>query len=562
MIFRKLFPLLFLALFFASCSKDADPASEEEPVEEQKTPPFIIKATVEKGNDYNDIIDSVSANAILDYDNLRYIEIARCAYKAGAFELQLPDSVDELLLHPFVDYMSEAYRPWSSDNEAKMLIVELFLGLQSELKTGDFSPSNPENQTTMVICYADRDFTIVGTDAQLEADIQFKKGWNSLIGTVTASNKIVIRNTKETDDIKWYFAKYNTSTPNQLPDAEVMTEILYSMKEIFKELLIRANIFDAVMTHDISLSSESPSLAATYRNVGDFTFDASDQKIDDLYSGAYQLIMQTNYLLTEIASFTTVSVAECEAALAEAYYYQAYAYSLLLNYFGGVPIYNYTQVLMDLSLPVFRNTAEEVRNHIADNCTKVIALAPADRRDLRYGALQLMARMNLNFQLYAFDCTSEIVDSYSLPMFEKHLWGADAISEGIAYTAEDGYPEALQKGEKIYPIRYSETLLLHSEAAVETDRPDVAIKFLNHLLAWRGEQLLDDKAAPDEIRKRITDLWSTELRCEGLTFARLKRSETLLEKLKPFGVTEKHKLLPIPSKRIEYNPNLTQNPGW
>ncbi|MDR1417457.1 MAG: RagB/SusD family nutrient uptake outer membrane protein [Prevotellaceae bacterium] len=327
-----------------------------------------------------------------------------------------------------------------------------------------------------------------------------------------------------------------------------------AMTQFYREMLATACQMDAAMTHEADVPN--------FARIANFSFDADDGQVSQLWTKSYQVIHHANTILERVFYLDNVSESKKREYNAEALYYRAYAYSILLSYFGGVPAV--LSMNIGVNTDIQRSEPEEIANRIAADCDEVCMLAPADGEVSRYAALQVKARAQLcspmrNYSA-AISTLTEIINSgaYALPANKE--WGGDAISEGISYSTAE-YPGAMRKGDSVYPVRYTETLLLFAEASNELGNTSAALQTINQLQAWQG---LPEIAAltKEELRVAIDNLRTTLLSREGQAFARLIRANKFLEVLGTFGATEKHKLLPIPRSEMAANPLLSQNPGW
>jgi hypothetical protein len=338
------------------------------------------------------------------------------------------------------------------------------------------------------------------------------------------------------------------------------------MKQSFKDMLALANQIDAAMTHEAVLPE--------FGNYMDFTFGPSDSKLGMLWDNPYIVVKSANNILTYTGDADNISEAEKAEYKAEARYYRAYAYSVLLNYFGGAisPGWAFGVPIIATAHPSGdepRNSHSEVVEFILADCDEAIAFAPAA---LRCAASQIKVRvlfqkgeLVLDFSR-VYQASQQNLDmcqaaGYGLPA-NLEWGGSDAIGEGISYSAA-AYPEIMRKGDPVYPVRYVETLLLYAEAANETGRSTEALQAINQIVMAKGQvPILSTGSSQAEIREAIINLCSNELNKEGLAFARLKRTGRFMPTLSQYGATEWHQLLPVPASVMNSNPNIQQSPGW
>jgi hypothetical protein len=343
------------------------------------------------------------------------------------------------------------------------------------------------------------------------------------------------------------------------------------MKDSFKSMLALANQIDAAMTHEADL----PGFAA-YMN---FTFDASDSKLDGLWNEPYRVVQSANSILNQIDRLAFDSEEEKMTYKAEAYYYRAYAYSVLLNYFGGPVSQAWGDGSAAWGVPIImddepsgdepRNTQSEVVELILADCDRAMTFASVA---LRCAASQIKTRVLLqkgdiaDFPR-AYQASQENLNmcqaaGYGLPA-NLEWGGIDAIGEGISYSADE-YPAVMRKGDVVYPVRYVETLLLCAEAANENGIPTEAIGVVNQIAQAKGQlPTLSMGATQEEIREAIINLYSSELNREGFAFAFLKRTGRFMQILgQQYGAQEKHQMLPVPASVMNSNPNILQSPGY
>lgn len=130
-------------------------------------------------------------------------------------------------------------------------------------------------------------------------------------------------------------------------------------------------------------------------------------------------------------------------------------------------------------------------------------------------------------------------------------------------------------------IRYADVLLMLAEADNELGKVDEAVKYINMVRARSNMALINNGSAwmeartKDAVFERIKHERAVELVLEGHRYSDLKRwgllknamsgpavdivGNTLFER-QPF--TDALLLWPVPTKAIDANPNLEQNPGW
>jgi hypothetical protein len=172
---------------------------------------------------------------------------------------------------------------------------------------------------------------------------------------------------------------------------EVMdyTLLLRAMNEEIKSILKLAWQIDAAITHEAAL----PSPFDVFSN---FSFNPSNPTVTEMFARPYRLNRYANYAIERINGLSNAVEDEKQRLLPEVLFYRTYAYSLLLNYFGGVPIVLSTAVIDGDFYPA-RKSAGEVADQIFYDVNQIVA---ADNGTLKYRASQLEARVALNQGLY------------------------------------------------------------------------------------------------------------------------------------------------------------------
>ena len=127
-------------------------------------------------------------------------------------------------------------------------------------------------------------------------------------------------------------------------------------------------------------------------------------------------------------------------------------------------------------------------------------------------------------------------------------------------------------------MRYAEVLLLAAEAQLQAGNSSKALEYVNMIRTRAKETPLSSVTLNDiKIEKRL-ELCNESVRYQDLV--RWGDAESAMKeqgkeipqfgntgvqwnyKNSNYGFKERNKLLPIPLKEIELNPNMVQNPGW
>lgn len=156
-----------------------------------------------------------------------------------------------------------------------------------------------------------------------------------------------------------------------------------------------------------------------------------------------------------------------------------------------------------------------------------------------------------------------------------YMWKNRALKEDCIYDAP--YFQALQYI-NLRVMRYAEVLLMAAEAHVQSGNSSKALNYINQIRARAQLPILNSVTMNDVKNEKRLELCLESVRFQDLV--RWGDAEIIMKnqgKEIPsfcsngvviqhtnlnYGFKEKHKLLPIPRKEIELNPNMNQNVGW
>jgi len=223
-----LLPLLCGLVLTSACSNDDENGNDIPTSWFNGT----ITATVVNGNDYNDLIDRVGVFVEFDSnDNWINEKIAIDTWSNSGFTITLPTTLDRRLLWQVGDgfgdlvvvsdanaWMNDMFEIKALDNDNS--VIGSFLNIRT----------NENSMVSAFIVYADRDFTIIGTDYGDTWNISLKKGWNKVYVTETETSWMA--STQAVSGLRWYFAEANydwfsapTATENTTQSRSVFSRL-------------------------------------------------------------------------------------------------------------------------------------------------------------------------------------------------------------------------------------------------------------------------------------------------------------------------------------------------
>lgn len=155
------------------------------------------------------------------------------------------------------------------------------------------------------------------------------------------------------------------------------------------------------------------------------------------------------------------------------------------------------------------------------------------------------------------------------------MWKNRALKEDCIYDAS--YFQALQYI-NLRVMRYAEVLLMAAEAHVQSGNSSKALNYINQIRTRAQLPSLTSVTLDDVKKEKRLELCLENVRFQDLV--RWGDAETVMGNQgkqipsysaggvafefdnSTYGFKAKHKLLPIPRKEIELNPNMVQNDNW
>lgn len=116
-------------------------------------------------------------------------------------------------------------------------------------------------------------------------------------------------------------------------------------------------------------------------------------------------------------------------------------------------------------------------------------------------------------------------------------------------------------GQNFYITRFSDLLLMHSEAENEVNGPTAtAVSGINRVRERAGlAPLVPSNFTKESLREVIYQERLWELCAEGHAWFDMKRMNLMKQRITKYSVEDKHYVFPIPQNELDANPNLKQN---
>jgi len=321
-----------------------------------------------------------------------------------------------------------------------------------------------------------------------------------------------------------------------------------------------AFLFDALFTGAINDNSSNSYLSEiSQHNVKGFNYFVSD-----MWKYYYESIARKNIIIESADKMSDFRIYGYTNKV-----YRAYIYMNMIELWGDLP-FLIRQPSFDEAIYMKRTPKEEILNHLIEDlkiAEKYLPETPDGVICSKYLATGILARIYAYKQDYLnlLESTSRIINSnaYKLESDYTTIFTNRANKESLflfpVLPPNDDYQLMIRKGVETPLMRYSEVLLLAAEASLQQGDKESAIRYINQVRERNKRNKLTSQASQSTIEKDLLEEWEKDLAKEGVWFNALKR----------FGLAEKTldippymKLLPIPQRELDYNPNMKQNPGY
>ena len=205
----SLFSIVFvIALIFIACKKNEDSGDKN------KGSLVIDAKNVLNGNS-----DIVTVTAELWNENANNFHIfATSEYKNDGFKLNLSADIPDECLYSIddeLDFPTEIV----SDTNTQVSTIRLYAYNNEEECIGNFYLSDELGKVKITFIYADRNFTVKGTDTTFTYpkiyDCSFKKGWNILYSMERRKDYLCTTQKPTEVSLRWYYHKIKEILKNK-----------------------------------------------------------------------------------------------------------------------------------------------------------------------------------------------------------------------------------------------------------------------------------------------------------------------------------------------------------
>ena len=320
-------------------------------------------------------------------------------------------------------------------------------------------------------------------------------------------------------------------------------------------------LFDGVYTNTVS--SDNLNRYYELKSIYEHNLTSYMALPSDLWSSTYKAIRYDNILI-EKSSETNLDWFKKYQYYSRAF--RAYKYLNMVTLWGDVPLVTSSNIIDN---PYFARTPQkEVLNFVINELESVYQNLPENSYQFecsKYFAKAIQARAFLQNKEYnrALEVANIIINSgkFSLSNDINSIYAGNNKENIFELPNSDDYSsipyrDLIKKGDNIVVCRYSEILLIASEANLKLGNANQAIIYLNQVRNRNGRASINSSS---NIEDALINEWKEDLKNEGLYFYALKRFDKAKLVL---GVSENKLLLPIPISEMNANPKITQNPGY
>lgn len=320
-------------------------------------------------------------------------------------------------------------------------------------------------------------------------------------------------------------------------------------------------LFDGVYTNTVS--SDNLNRYYELKSIYEHNLTSYMALPSDLWSSTYKAIRYDNILI-EKSSETNLDWFKKYQYYSRVF--RAYKYLNMVTLWGDVPLVTSSNIIDN---PYFARTPQkEVLNFVINELESVYQNLPENSYQFecsKYFAKAIQARAFLQNQEYnrALEVANIIINSgkFSLSNDINSIYAGNNKENIFELPNSDDYSsipyrDLIKKGDNIVVCRYSEILLIASEANLKLGNANQAIIYLNQVRNRNGRASINSSS---NIEDALINEWKEDLKNEGLYFYALKRFDKAKLVL---GVSENKLLLPIPISEMNANPKITQNPGY
>ncbi len=345
--------------------------------------------------------------------------------------------------------------------------------------------------------------------------------------------------------------------------------LLNEVGQLTSELMQHMAYFDALY---VNLQQPDENEDNHWQLVYNHNVTASNKQVEEIWNHAYDVIYKANSVLTSLSSnLLELSEETGKEYKGEAHMYRAYAYLILTQWFGDVPLdlRGSDDILLS---PIPVSQRKEVTEQVIDDLLEAKQMLPES--GYNHQLIELLLARSYMFSANYSEATAlieNVVNTYDYKIGTEVEWIP------TIYNLEGNDDVVLILSTKTL---FDELYLYLAECKAQMGDMVTAIEYINRIESfYKWDVNSDGVFNDDDLSTNIDgligvwrnyrsgwwnfeedgELYSEEMRVPGQQMPvhiRLNKAVSIL------GIAEHQKLLPIPQSALASNPNLMQNPGY
>ncbi len=356
-------------------------------------------------------------------------------------------------------------------------------------------------------------------------------------------------------------------TIHHLETEEEFENFTASTLILFNEYIQTLYLFQAFYTQNVVVDSYQIGYYAM-KDIYEHKIHSDNGFIGLLYSNAYITINYSNAIIKYTSYLKKFQKYKFLSMMI-----RAYVYLSISELWGDIPlVLKPYETEIDAST-ITRTSKDQIINQLIADLQEIHQYMPEEERMSSFvfhkdmvSALLAKAFTIKEDYTQALKYAEEIINKQNYSLESEYnnifipgnqeviLFSETPINSGYKYHTS--FEDYIQTETRIPLLRFSEILLIGSEASYELGNYDNAKKLLNRLRSRNQRNLLTNN---NDWLEYFLEEWKNDLGKEGFYFSTLKRkgvAEKVLE-IEPYQL-----LLPIPARELMYCSNMTQNPGY
>lgn len=303
----------------------------------------------------------------------------------------------------------------------------------------------------------------------------------------------------------------------------------------------------------------------------DMVIEPQTPAVFEAWKFAYQAIRELNWMIENESNSHNLTF-DAKPYFATAKVLRAFLYTDMVQHWGDVPFVVSTKLvdfspsraskekihqalLQDLenSIPFLKEAVDQSQTVLSrDFAYALIATNQLERGAGHFSEAAIALKKIIDNGRFDVSVGNTI---YNDMTNKEALFSLICKDEEVSYY--NPFSTHIKRGD-LHPVyRYTGVLLNYAEAMYKENKRPEMLEAINQIRAAKGLALLQEPV--QNPGKEIADLWSSVIASDYGYFALLKRLDLAVEIL---NIEKYQELYPIPTREVDTNTNMTQNPGY